>query len=1132
MPSQFGGVPVTASPASQQVIDVFDPEAGDASKPKSKFGGISVSTDAPKSQFGGVPAQVPSQQPQSKFGGVPVKEASSSPLQAGAANAYAPFKPIVDRVLAAAEDVGKAESRPKEAPPKLENPRTGLPFKSAMNIDTPLRIATDIGAATPGPVLAGAGGEAAETLAARAAGVPDKKAKELGADTGDLMAMAGGVATKDMFAKEKISSPAIKDGDKIYTGKNHEEIRQSMPEGSNKGAEADTGFVTDKGRFVSREEADKIAKAQGQFKGEKKEPGALHSEELKNPAPEDAKIADYYRKNYIAVKPYEYTPEMGAAVILDDGTTVHGNGVIHEEMAGPAYKEAGLEKEAPQEQSWDMLKRTNAIRVAGDKDPRVPLVFSARGGFTPKQMVAVRAIVKNNPGRALEFWDEGKSLGSSLSDLGKNLEARKPPKTTVLPTTGETLPKSKIFSDDQAVASTKPVSSVRGVADRLFQSRGALRADYKEFSQWANQFKDVPKDFWQKALDHLDDPKGVPLTEAEQKIFDRSVGLMRDEIDAARKEMKASGFDPKYLEEASDSMGGAIRQRKGSGTPMDRLTGEKGRAPEGGRSLSRSAGTFKGRNMRALIKDGERQVVYVDKDGSVYRADKKGDPVGHVDEDGKFQGEGKLGEATRKEIEKATDGAIQYHDNAFGVYGTALLQARRALRSVRVLEEIKKSPDFNMIAHGPLTKGDIPKGWKEIPDAPEFRGYRFEPRYAEEIEDFLHGAKFDAGELNKLDRLNRFMLNTTFWANPYHAFNMNNAFTVTKGLGGLAKDLPGTTADLLKSIKSVATRDKFNMQQVRAGVPMRGLDAAGEDFQKKVLDIMGVKMRQDPQGFTQWAKQFGFNQASDFYQYVSKMSHKATFAWQDVLQQTLERGYMRQGLSQAQATEKIAKTFMNYRTPARVADQRWVGQALQGQAWLNFPKYAYGRLNGMYNILNDVVRQRDLHALDQLITIGVLYEFGQHVINPFLKDLTGNDAAESSEFGYEVFPELAAKTMGGQRTIGQDFQSLASPGYMVQAYDLARGVQPYIGKALSLPGESPSQVGFDYANQFADKFAPVQKYNQLQRGQIDGNDLLLEQLGVKFPTDPQDVKAVRRGLKTRNKYGNPTENLFDEVTGQ
>lgn len=686
---------------------------------------------------------------------------------------------------------------------------------------------------------------------------------------------------------------------------------------------------------------------------------------------------------------------------------------------------------------------------------------------------------------------------------------------------------SKIFSPDQPTASTKPVTSVEGVADKLYQNRGAVKADYKEFTNWAKQFKPVPQEFWQKALDHLDDPKGVPLSPQEKLIFDRSIGVLKNEIDANRAEIKAAGFDPKYLETESEGLGGAIRQRKGVGTPMDRLTGEKttGRPPESGRTLSRSAGTFKSRNMMALTKNGKRQIVHVDPEGNIFDAGQKGEPVGSIDESGVVQGGGKLSEATRKEIEAATGGEVKYHDNAFGVYATSLLQTRRAVRSVRMLEEIKKSPEFNQVARAPFSKREVPKDWREIPGSPEFKGYKFEPRYAEEIEDFIRGTNADAGVTNKLDKINRFALNTLFWMNPIHAYNITDAFTVTKGLGGMARDLPGTTGDLLKSIKSVATRDKYNMQQARSGVPMPGLDNAGEEFRRMTLDVMGVKARQDPQGMAQFAKEFGFNKPADLTKRVSEISHKAVFSWQDVLQQTLERGYMRKGMTRAQATEEAAKTFMNYRTPARIADQRWMGKALQGQAWLDFPKYSYGRLKGAYNMAKGAAKG-DPHALDQLLTIAVLYEFGQHVINPVIQEATGKSNAEFGNYGYTVLPELAEKITEGQRTPGQAMQSLGSPGYALQAIDLARGVNPFLGKGTSIPGESAKEVGFDYANEIANKVSPLQRMGQLSSGRMDADELWLQQLGVKFPGEVP--RSVRRQLKSREKYGNTLQNMVGQ----
>jgi hypothetical protein len=922
-----------------------------------------------------------------------------SAISAGLSNAYAPFKPIVEREMRPLKDLEAMRERPRPPVPKntkefLAQTKQGL--KQAGE-DIP-RIGGDIVSMFPAISLAGSAGEATEKLAAEKAGVPAEKIPKIAQDTGDV-ASAIGLARGGKPAPVKplrgeppvIEKPVVVTPEGVKAGgATHEQIQPGVPEAQRK-------FQTGTGKIVGREEGEKIAEKAGQVKpGEGMEPGKLHSEDL--------------------------------------------------------------------------------------------------------------------------------------------LAAKKPP---VPPQP------SKIFSPDTDVASTQPGSLVKGVADRLYQQRGGLRADYKEFQQWMGKnvkpfFKDprLAQQVGKKFLDHVDDPNGVPLTSEEQLVFDRTAKPMIEESERNRAEMaalrKQNKLPDKYFA-PEEGRGGAIRQRKGVGTPMDRLTGTKTteRPPEGGRSLSTKAGTYQGRNMMALIHNGKRQIVHVNDEGNILDASEKGNPLGRFDEDSKspVMADGKparLVEATRKEIESVTGGKVAYHDNFFGTYGTDILQQRRAIRSLKMLRDVKASPDFNLIARAPFTKGgDVPSDWREIPGLPEFKGYRFEPHYAEEIEDFIHNAKFDAGDLDRLDRINRFALNTTFWANPYHAFNMNNAFLVTKGLGGLAKDLPGTTFDLLKSIKSVATRDKFNMQQARAGVPMRGLDAAGEDFQNMTLDLMGVKMRQDPRGFAQFAKEFGFDDPAKFYSYVSKMSHKATFSWQDVLQQTLERGYQRKGLSRAQATEKIAKTFMDYRSPARVGDKRWMGKALQGQAWLNFPKYAYGRLNGMYNILKGSAKL-DPHSLDQLITIGVLYEFGQHVINPWIQQATGNSDAVMSDFGYEVFPELADKLYEGQRTPGQDVQSLLSPGYATQGIMAAYGVSPYLAKPISIPGESPSQVGFDYANELSGKLGPVFKMRQLQSGQITPEDLWLEQIGIKFPTDVQDLKSVKAQLKSRDKHGNLIENMVTQ----
>lgn len=1059
------------------MIDVFDPDSSQATPPKSQFGGVPVG----QSQFGGKPVQ----QQKSQFGGIPTIEKPHDLTPSW----LKPVQSTVSRIGKAAggavENIGKAVSEPLRA--------KGGVLSAEGN---PAARIGEVG---------GRGADIMGNMVAAGLAVPSGVAGELAKDTGAAKKLGSYVAGKVTKATPEQQEQI---GEKLADS-TADVIGSSL---------AQAGAVAAGGAELPKEPVKPLPKSE--------EPPVIEKSPV---AAEVHPIEAAYKETYPTIKARDYDPaQHGSAYVFTDGTTIHGNKVIHEEMAEPVYKKIGGEDPGYNNRSVHMLDNTGAMRVSGFGDRTAPILFESGKGFTPKQVARAAEIIKNNPERKIEFWDRGQFAGETPNEV---LTHNKKMAGGEIPKPGAPIPpkQSAIFSPDQQAATTQPVSSVRGVADRLYQQRSAIRADYKEFTKWAKQFKDIPKSFWQKALDHLDDPKGMPLTPQEQLVFDRSVGVLRDEIDANRAEIKASGFDPKYLETESEGLGGAIRQRKGAGTPMDRLTGTKTapRAPEGGRSLSRSAGTFRGRNMMALVKDGKRQIVHIDDEGNIFDASKKGEPLGRIDETGKPDTGGKLGEATRKEIEQATNGEIQYHDNAFGVYSTALLQTRRALRSVRLLNEIKKSPEFNEVARGPFSKGEIPKGWREIPDAPEFRGYRFEPRYAEEIEDFIKGANRDSGKLGILDKINRFTLNLLFWANPIHAYNITDAFLTTKGLGGLAKDLPGTTSDLLKSIKSVATRDKYNMQQARAGVPLPGLDTAGEEFRRMTMDIMGVKARQDPKGFLQYIKKFGFDSPKDFFSRMSEVSHKAVFSWQDVLQQTLERGYMRKGLSQAEATEKAAKTFMNYRTPSRVMDQRWMGQALQGQAWLDFPKYAAGRLKGAYKILEGAAKL-DPYSIDQLLMVTALYEFGQHAINPLLKQYTGQDNAEAGNFGYTGLIDQGAKLAEGQRTPGQAIQSVLSPGYLTQAMFTGAGVNPFFAQPISIPGETPGEVTMDYASEAANKLSPMQRFGQVQRGTITPEDLWLEQLGVKFPSDVSQSKYNRRQLKSREKRGS----LLEQELGQ
>ena len=704
-------------------------------------------------------------------------------------------------------------------------------------------------------------------------------------------------------------------------------------------------------------------------------------------------------------------------------------------------------------------------------------------------------------------------------------------------------PQSRIFSPDPPMASTQNITTPRGIADRLYADLGKAKADPVELGRFLkeNGAYNISPELDKKFGLHEDDPVAHPLNPEEQVAYERVIKPMRDEIEAAKSQLLKEGYDPEmFATEAEESglKGGAIRQVKGKNTPMDRLMGTQERVPlkdrlkqamtpVGKRSLSKSAGVVRPRSMFAMDIGGKRTVVYVD-DGFAYDAANPKNLIGEVvDPDTREiktpNGIGKLKDATRAEITAATDGRIQYHDQTTAVTATALLQVRRAARVAQSLEELSKAPEASEVMRTPA-KGfkNIPEGWVEIPGVRAFRGKYFEPRFAEEIEDHLGASRRNMGELKALESLNRFAISSLFWLNPAHAYNVAEAFAVTKGALGFAKDLPGTAGDFVKSLKSVATRDKIYMQQVRAGVPMKGIDTATEKFSSDLLKSVAMRAAEDPKGFAAFASKFG-KTPTELIKKIGQLSHDATFGLQDVLQQTLERGYARKGVGRATTTEQIAKTLPSYRTPARIAGSRLLGKAMKGSTWFQFPGWDVGRLQGLGNILKGSAKL-DAKSLDQLLMIAVLYEFGKEVYDPAVKQITGNQGAEAPTSGYGVFPKAISDVYEGAKSVPQAAQSLFPLGYLPKAAaKFPIGVDLYTGQKISLPGEKPGEVAADYARAVARDIDPLRRLMDLQAGKGDLTSNIAGQIGFKVPTAEQQagkakaMKYNQQALKSKRK---------------
>src|SRR5208282_3167128 len=96
----------------------------------------------------------------------------------------------------------------------------------------------------------------------------------------------------------------------------------------------------------------------------------------------------------------------------------------------------------------------------------------------------------------------------------------------------------------------------------------------------------------------------------------------------------------------------------------------------------------------------------------------------------------KVTQATTKEIETETD--LRYYHSYFASLIASNLQLGRAVRALRFLDAYKASPEFKETAWN--GSGNPPEGWKTT-SLPQFRGYYFEPRTAEVLDDYADRLK-------------------------------------------------------------------------------------------------------------------------------------------------------------------------------------------------------------------------------------------------------------------------------------------------------------------------------------------------------------------------------------------------------
>lgn len=649
----------------------------------------------------------------------------------------------------------------------------------------------------------------------------------------------------------------------------------------------------------------------------------------------------------------------------------------------------------------------------------------------------------------------------------------------------------------------------RELSSSLDKLVGKQKAKQLELLKFATS---VPKDYSQHAEEiyhSLEDP-AVKLSPRAAELKIKYVDPIMRQNALLREDLKKKG-----VEVGEDVDAYVHRIPKGKPSIFEQL---EQTSPQG-KTLSQFAPPLEERTVFKLIDPDTKEVLYGVKDETsqgykVYR-DKK--IVGSGKISPKLWKEGKVpfggrslerSQATTKDIEMHTP--VEYHHDALA----SAIASNARLVQIRnnnvFLENLLKSPEASDIA----LKNNAPKNWREIPQIPQLRGYKFAPRIANVLEDFAGRQELDLGA--GIAKVSRVLTGSLFWNPLPHIFNVLDHSIVQRGLvsGWLNPTAyPRLMRTTLQAAKAVTEQNEAYLRFVKEGAGLMYPNVLLQDFSGKVLEQLGHRPEMGAVA-TAW----GYANPAEMVRRIYSFSRKSLWSVNDIL---MMQAYLEKEMVKPEtAIADVEKHIPNYRVPDVVLGSRMISQALQSPIVTAFGRYDYGRMRSYGELVKSLVGKEAglkdrAKALDQVAMLTVMGV----VVYPLLMDnaaraLTGNPNAEATRFGAASIPYLVYSYLHGKKQFSQIVGSAFPTGMAAKAgIEIVSNRDLYTGKHLF---ESSSDIGSYLARQLA----PLGTAQRIESGQLTPGQFAASAVGIRSPQTPEqkrDLATKRRREQTRKR---------------
>lgn len=476
--------------------------------------------------------------------------------------------------------------------------------------------------------------------------------------------------------------------------------------------------------------------------------------------------------------------------------------------------------------------------------------------------------------------------------------------------------------------------------------------------------------------------------------------------------------------------------------------------------------------------------------------------------------------ANRPELELNTP--YKYSNNPFLVLGMRFAETRDMVRTHDFQKELLTNPIYKNRIHKLDPNKPIPEGFREarvlegadsLPKTPELKGYAFDQRLAESIEDFNK-----PNQTTSMGKLSNVVVTNMMLVPFVHMMNEVPHWIGTRGASGffnpmslyrLSKTMPEAT-------KIVNERGPLFHQILRDNGRLMSANIKNNSYLNESYQL-GLKEVRNTKEFKELAKIVG---ESPFKLYARLSNASQNFMWKfrDILvvQAALEKA-MKDGGTLGSAVTNVERHLPPYRLPPRVGEftipqyipkfggkiiggkfaenySRRLSNVLQNNGVVIFSRYKHGMISSIMNTAKDlmmtdpnIVKSKQFkEGLDSALAYGIMLGFLYPVVlDPLAKSLndlfdTGFEEAKFRRGGVlHLFDTIRAMSNDEKDQMALISSFITLNPIMQTAIESLVNFTLYNRKDIAPPGDYRTTIE-DLKNYFIQRFPMMQSAVQAQ----------------------------------------------------